>query len=432
MKRERICGIYTITNKINGKIYVGQSVDILKRFGDHKRKLSANSHINQYLQSSVNKYGIENFEFAVYEQCDRNLLNEYEILTIRKLNTMIPNGYNLTSGGDGNCDWTPPQSVIDANTKPVICLNTLQQYKGCKDASKQTGIAYANIMTCCQGKNSYASDCNGNITIWAYEEDYNMAYDKNEFIRDRIERANYVKGKFYCHHKSVVRLNDKTIFSTMKEAALVTGIKNPVGISMAVREPHPCAGHDENGTKYAWRTLEDFQQMSDSDIEKAIIAVNSFDPSTDCNRQRPVICLNTMSVYQSVGQASNVVGVNHGSISDCCSGKLNSVGRFNYGTPLVFMYLDDFIDEELTSDEIEKLIQDRTKRKYCGRDRAVICVNTNECFNSAKEAAEYYGIKYSTQITSVCRGKTKTAGQHPQTKEKLIWKYATPSKIKTA
>ena len=92
-----------------------------------------------------------------------------------------------------------------------------------------------------------------------------------------------------------------------------------------------------------------------------------------------------MSVYQSVKQASNAVGINYTSISSCCSGKSNSVGRFNYGIPLVFMYLDDFIDAELSSDKIEKLIKDKTKRKYCGRDRAVVCINTNERFNSAKK-----------------------------------------------
>lgn len=91
------------------------------------------------------------------------------------------------------------------------------------------------------------------------------------------------------------------------------------------------------------------------------------------------------------------------------------------------MYFDDFINEDLSPNDIEKIIEDRTKWKYRGRDRAVICVNTNEYFLSAKLAAEHYGIKYSTQITSVCRGKTKTAGQHPQTKEKLIWRYATPN-----
>lgn len=427
MKREKICGIYTITNKVNGKIYVGQSVDILKRFNTHKKNLRNNSHINRYLQASVNKYGIESFEFSIYERCIRELLNEHETLIIRKLNTMIPNGYNLTSGGEGNCDWTPPQSLIDANTKPVICLSTMKHYKGCRDASKRTGITYGNIMSCCQGKNSFTSDRNGNFLIWAYEDDYNNASNKDDFIRSRIERANFVKGKFYYPHKAVVRLNDETVFSSMKEAALVTGIKNPVGISVAIREPYPCAGHDENGIKYAWRTLEDYQYMNEQDIEDAIVAVNSFDPRVDCNRRRSVICLNTMRIYDSVRQASDDIGVSYSSISGCCSNKNNSVGRFNNGSPLVFMYLDDFINEDLSPDDIEKIIKNRTKWKYRGRDRAVMCVNTNEHFQSAKLAAEHYGIKYSTQITSVCRGKTKTAGQHPQTKEKLIWRYVTPS-----
>lgn len=54
--------IYQFTNKISGKIYIGQSVDIISRFSQHIR----HTH-NKYLFSDINEYGIESFKFEVLE-----------------------------------------------------------------------------------------------------------------------------------------------------------------------------------------------------------------------------------------------------------------------------------------------------------------------------------------------------------------------------
>jgi group I intron endonuclease len=60
-------GIYTIKNKVNGKVYVGQSISLRKRKHDHFRALRTNTHYNTHLQSSWNKYGEDNFTFEVVE-----------------------------------------------------------------------------------------------------------------------------------------------------------------------------------------------------------------------------------------------------------------------------------------------------------------------------------------------------------------------------
>ena len=88
---KKIAGIYTITNKISGIIYVGQSVDYKKRWAEHKYKLRANIHVNAYLQSAWNKYGEENFEFALLEIVEgdnlKQLLYEREDYWIRHFNS---------------------------------------------------------------------------------------------------------------------------------------------------------------------------------------------------------------------------------------------------------------------------------------------------------------------------------------------------------
>jgi group I intron endonuclease len=60
-------GIYAITNKINGKRYVGSAVNLKKRASTHWRELRNKCHTNDRLQNAYNKYGAESFCFSVIE-----------------------------------------------------------------------------------------------------------------------------------------------------------------------------------------------------------------------------------------------------------------------------------------------------------------------------------------------------------------------------
>lgn len=68
MTENKIRGIYKIENLKNGKIYVGQSVNIRKRFHVHKSTLINRKHINEHLQRSFNRDGMKNFKFSVLEE----------------------------------------------------------------------------------------------------------------------------------------------------------------------------------------------------------------------------------------------------------------------------------------------------------------------------------------------------------------------------
>lgn len=71
-------GIYQITNLRSGKIYIGQSLDVLARIRQHKYELKHNLHLNRYLQSAWNKYGESNFVFSVLEEVSEDELTERE------------------------------------------------------------------------------------------------------------------------------------------------------------------------------------------------------------------------------------------------------------------------------------------------------------------------------------------------------------------
>ena len=91
-----ICGVYKIENKINGKVYVGQSTNVYRRFSEHKYK-AENSRIP--LDVAIKKYGFENFSFCVLEECDKDSLNEKESFWIGYFQSDVF-GYNCNKGGD--------------------------------------------------------------------------------------------------------------------------------------------------------------------------------------------------------------------------------------------------------------------------------------------------------------------------------------------
>lgn len=97
-------GIYIIRNLVNNKIYIGQSIDIERRWQEHKRMYKKESERkHSYLYNAIYKYGIDSFSFDVLEECDEAILNEREIYYIDKFNATDHDiGYNITAGGDSN------------------------------------------------------------------------------------------------------------------------------------------------------------------------------------------------------------------------------------------------------------------------------------------------------------------------------------------
>ena len=97
--KEKASGIYKITNQTNGKIYIGQSVDLHTRLTNHiKAAIGIGTIAHQTVHDAMAAEGIENFTFEILEKCDKSQLNKKEKLWIETY-ASDKYGYNRTSGG---------------------------------------------------------------------------------------------------------------------------------------------------------------------------------------------------------------------------------------------------------------------------------------------------------------------------------------------
>lgn len=144
------CGIYKITNKINGKSYIGQSIHIEDRWTDEKyaSKDKNNTCYNSTLSKAFRKYGIENFNFEILEECEKQELSEREIYYIALYDTYNL-GYNETSGGAGTPNISFKLSTNDVLEIYNLLINSeISQ----KEIAKQFNVGEDVISTINHGK----------------------------------------------------------------------------------------------------------------------------------------------------------------------------------------------------------------------------------------------------------------------------------------
>lgn len=210
------CGIYKFTNKKNGKIYIGQSVNIEERYLRHFRK--DNTRNIPYFHRALLKYGKEGFDFEIIEECPKEKLNEREIywITYYKSNNREL-GYNSTDGGEG----AKSRSIKQYNLKGEL----IQEFNSLTNASKALNIPMTNLCLALKGKRK---SCGG--YQWRYSEDAppgiydgksNHITSRHKLKTEKIEPPKLKKKDIVLEWK---RKNPK---GTVTECFKATGISRP-------------------------------------------------------------------------------------------------------------------------------------------------------------------------------------------------------------
>jgi group I intron endonuclease len=123
------CGIYKITCLISEKIYIGKSVDILRRWVQYNRLEKRVIGIKLY--NSFIKHGLENHIFEIIEECNEKYLTKKEVFYIKKFNS-LQKGLNLTEGGEGvkHTEETKQKISESKKGKPSPMKGKTRSYKG--------------------------------------------------------------------------------------------------------------------------------------------------------------------------------------------------------------------------------------------------------------------------------------------------------------
>lgn len=190
--------IYKATNKINGKSYIGQTINYKNRLWQHRRcyeKEDCKFH------DAIKEFGFDNFEWEVIETCERkeeadNLERKYI-----ELFDSYRNGYNENKG-----------SVGGHNAKSIVCLNLngdfIKRYDSAADAEKD-GFNNVNVLLCCKNK---LKTCKNHLFM--FEEDYD-ANGAREYIKPASTSRKKVvqcdlEGNLIARYDSVQEASEKS------------------------------------------------------------------------------------------------------------------------------------------------------------------------------------------------------------------------------
>lgn len=128
--------IYKIENIANGKVYIGQTVNVSKRFKEHKNDLRNNNHHNVYLQRAWNKYGENSFVFEIIDEADEKCaLDALECFWIGAYGGYQSKAvYNAKDGG--------ANGIPTKETKRKIST-TLTGHKASKETREKQSIVHS-------------------------------------------------------------------------------------------------------------------------------------------------------------------------------------------------------------------------------------------------------------------------------------------------
>lgn len=200
-------GIYKITNKVNGKVYIGQSVNIANRWKQH-RKTPYNPNDKSYdlpLYRAIRKYSLDNFSFEVIEECTIEELDSKEIYWIKYYNsTNTEKGYNLKEGGN----YCQPTNAKLSEQDVLIIKERLQKGEAQESIAEDFPVTRTTISQINLGKEYVHND-------WTYP------LFKRDFIKNRcIDCGKIVsqKGVIRCQEcYKKYRENDTSYIPINKE-----------------------------------------------------------------------------------------------------------------------------------------------------------------------------------------------------------------------
>lgn len=196
-------GIYKITNKLNGKSYIGQSIHCGKRLDEHHKG-------KQLIDEVIQIEGIENFNFEILKEVDKKHLSYWEDYYIIKYDTMFPKGYNKK----WNCNEEIRKEIQqEVETETINKNMSLDLFKT---------IEYSDIIFGWLFSHSFLE----NEDYFIFKEDFSFTQLAKELNKNRItisKRFNILIQKNFI---SEVKIKNKIAYKIEQQNFFINVSKN--------------------------------------------------------------------------------------------------------------------------------------------------------------------------------------------------------------
>lgn len=221
--------IYIIKNTVNDKVYIGQAANTEERWKSHiynARYENKYSIDKQVIHRAMAKYGYENFYYEILESQIENY-DEREQFWIKEYNSLVPNGYNVSPGGNG------PGSGIDSAVSLIKDKETLLNIiadisssgKTFENIAKKYGVGQEVISVINNGKRYRLEEFEYPLRNTRYSEDllkqikYSLKYEQDLSLKKIAEKYNIDlsqlsainQGKIYYVRSDNYPLRDKRV-----------------------------------------------------------------------------------------------------------------------------------------------------------------------------------------------------------------------------
>lgn len=275
--------IYLILNLVDGKMYIGQTTRTLEdRLAEHR------STKKTAIANAFRKYGEENFLSVIIEYCHSlEQLNEREKFYIALLNTIAPNGYNLTDGGKNN-------GHLSEETKTKLSRRHTGK-KLSSETCKKISLAKKGIHLSAEVRAKMSASRKGRPI--------------SENARAKLLERNEE------NKKQIVCLEDKKIFQSISDAAEYYKISSGAISST-------CNGGRNTAGGIHFMFLEDWLASD----EKTRVNLLAKQP----HRRKRVICIESKEIFSSIREAAKKYGIDHKNIMRACGKSTRTAGNYHW------------------------------------------------------------------------------------------------------
>lgn len=345
------CGIYCFTNKINGKCYVGQGINLKKRLRSHYSAMKRQNVTNMIFYTAVAKYGIENFDLEVLEFLDpaleltqlKSLLDEKEKFYIKEKNSYVPNGYNQTLGGDAGVlgyRMTDEQKEKIRNggkeqkekSKKKIWIRKVTESKyqygyTYEQAAEKTGVSIKTISSICN--NTYHKQyCKG--WIFAFDEITlfnNCASALRDTASGKCTFGKCNKEFSFSNHERTMRpvVELDSTGQIIKEFPSVNSVVEELQCKQTALSSYLHNPSRKNflGRIFKFKVPPKKRKFSPEQLERLKHTKRNTKSVAKYDLNN-----NLIESYNSIKEAADSVGTDRKSIYRCCAGKAKTCKKF--------------------------------------------------------------------------------------------------------